>query len=201
MAQQINLYSPILLAPRRHFSAGAMVQALAALLAGLAAFTWWADGTTARLQRETAATAAAQQAEKQRLTAELAQRPAVAADTTALTQELAQAQKALAERRQLLDEFAPQGGRASLLRLLAQTVPDSAWLTEVQLAGGRLELAGMALQPETLRPWLDRLAAQPLLPGLALQTLKVERSDAAGTEAWAFRVVGSRGGAAQGGRP
>ena len=46
MAQQINLYSPILLAPRRYFSALAMVQSLAVLAVGLLALSLWSVNHT-----------------------------------------------------------------------------------------------------------------------------------------------------------
>jgi len=60
---------------------------------------------------------------------------------------------------------------------------------------GRVELAGATLQPETLRPWLDRLSAHPALAGQALEAVRVERRDGdagPGRESWSFRVVSGR---------
>ncbi len=200
MAQQINFYTPILLTPKRYFSAFAMLQALLALALGLVAFSIWAEWSTAKLRGEGAQAARAYQAEKRRLTQALASRPA-ARDTTALQQELAQARKALQDRQWMLDEWVPSAGsagasRAELLRTLAQTLPEPVWLTEVRLSEGRVEIAGLTLQPEALRPWLDRLAAQPLWAGMTLSAVKVERSEtpAGGPEAWSFRVVSGRAG-------
>ena len=198
MAQQINLYSPILLTPRRYFSALAMVQSVAALAVSLVGFCFWAEAGTDKMRQDGIAATTAYQGDKQRLSKELARRPATK-DTTALEQELAQARKLLVERRQLLDELAPTttpagSSRAALLRALAQTVPEVVWLTEVKLAEGRLELAGMTLQPEALRPWLDHLATLPAVAGLALRAVKVDRTEANAStaEAWSFRVVSSR---------
>ena len=199
MAQQINLYSPILLAPKRYFSAQAMVQSLAVLAVGLVALSLWSVNHTQGLKRDLASATAADSAEQQRLQGALAARPATPTNVSALEQELAQARKQLADREALLASLStPAPGsrisRSTLLRLLAQTLPTSSWLTEVKLVDGRVELAGATLQPETLRPWLDRLQAHPALAGQALQALKVERREAGvgpGRESWSFRVVSS----------
>jgi Tfp pilus assembly protein PilN len=199
MAQQINLYSPILLTPKRYFSALAIVQSLGLLVAGLVAFGVWSTWSTVRLQADLGATGAANEAEKARLAAELAQRPVPPKDTAALEQQVAQLRGAVNERRQVLDALDSRRGgaghgNAELLRLLAQTAPAALWLTEVKHAAGRIEIAGVTLQPEALRPWLARLAEHPLLADAPLRAVKVERSDdpAAGAEAWSFRVVSGR---------
>lgn len=204
MAQQINLYSPILLQPRRYFSALAMLQALGALLLGLLALGAWVEHSTAQQRRELATTTTAQAAEQQRLQAELAGRAATPKDNSALEQELAQARQAVAARQRLLADWAAPasgGSRAAVLRLIAQTAPTQLWLTEVRVSDERLELAGVSLQPEQLRPWLGQLMAHPALQGLRLRTVVVDAneasSDATGRGAretsWAFRVVAQTG--------
>ena len=199
MAQQINLYSPILLAPRRYFSALAMLQALAALAVGLLGLSLWSVSHTQGLRRDLASTVAADSAEQQRLQAALAARPAAPTNVSALEQELAQARRQVNDRETLLASLsAPAPGsrtsRSTLLRVLAQTLPASAWLTEVKLLDGRVELAGATLQPEALRPWLDHLSAHPALAGQSLEAVKVERRDpdaGPGRESWTFHVVSS----------
>lgn len=211
MPQQINLYNPILLARKRYFSALAMGQALAVLLLGLAALGGWSVLATRQLRLDLASATAADAQEKQRLDAALARRPALPKDTTALEQQLAQAQQQLGERQRLLAELVPGIGaaaaqRSGTLQLLAQTVPSTVWLTEVRLADGRVELAGLTLEPEALRPWLAALSSQPALAGLALRTVKVERREpgdgasagaSVGSEAWRFRVVSGRAAAGE----
>jgi Tfp pilus assembly protein PilN len=200
MAQQINLYRPNLLAPRRHFSAAAMARALAALALGLVLLAGWTSMSTQRLRLELAAASAADERERQHLNALLAQRPAAPADSAALEQELAQAQKTLAERRRVLDEWNAGGSsgaarHSAFLQALARTVPAPLWLTEVRLLPGRFELTGAMLQPELLRPWLERLAGEPAAAGQALRSIRVERREPAadGTEGgWTFHVLSSR---------
>lgn len=197
MAQQINLYTPILLTPRRYFSALAMVRALALLTFGLALLGAWSVLSTWQLRSSLASATQADELEKQSLQAQLARRPAPPKDTTAIEQELAQARKQLADRQGLLAELSPASGlpaaqRSALLKLLAQTVPAPVWLTEVRMADGRVELVGLTLQPEALRPWLALLSGHPALSGQSLRAVKVERRDGADGDAWGFRVLSSR---------
>jgi Tfp pilus assembly protein PilN len=201
MAQQINLYNPILLAPRRYFSALAMVQALGVLALGLALLSAWSVHSTQQLRADLASAIQAEAGEKQRLEVQLAGRPAPPRDTTAIEQELAQALKQLAERQGVLAALSPAVGqaaaqRSALLTLLAQTVPAPVWLTEVRMADGRVELMGMTLQPEALRPWLAALSAHPALAGQSLRAVKVERREDGAADAWSFQVLSSRAGSA-----
>jgi Tfp pilus assembly protein PilN len=202
MPQQINLYNPILLAPRRMFSARTMAQALGLLVLLLAAASTWVQLGSAALRRDRVASAQVQGAERERLVQVLAAQPA--ASGVALEQELAQLQQGLAQRGALLAELSRGrlvDGRshAALLRLIAQTVPAPVWLTEIRLVEGRVELSGLTLQTEVLRPWLSRLADDPMTAGQHLVAVKVEKvlpgsaagAIPAGVEAWSFQFVNS----------
>jgi Tfp pilus assembly protein PilN len=201
MAQQINLHSPILLAPRRYFSALAMAQALLALAVGLAGLCAWTLHSTQTLRRDLQSASAAHGAERQRLTAALAQRPAPASDSAVL-QEVAAEEKLLARRQQqrdgLVAGLASAGhSHSAWLQLLAQTVPAAVWLTEVKLGDKGVQISGQTREPEALRPWLASLSGHPLAAGHAFAALQVERGAAvpAGAELWSFQVAG--GAAAQ----
>lgn len=193
MAQQINLYSPIFLAPQRHFSARAMAQALGVFALALLLLCGWAAWGSHQLRRELDGELARGARERGELAAALAALPASGAALTALTQERARVQADLALRQRTLAELdrglaTPGRSHAALLRLVAQTVPASAWLTELSLADGRIELAGQTRAPEALRAWLERLAADPLTAALPVAALKVERS---GEDLWRFSVAGA----------
>ena len=196
MAQQINLFNPILLAPRRHFSALAMLQAMGLFCAVLAALCVWVVGSSGALRRELQSAELAQAGERERLSKTLA--APTAASGPALEQELAAARLALGTRRALLDELTrgrPIEGRshAALLRMVAQTVPASVWLTDIRVVEGRLELKGKTLQPEALRAWLGALAQQALTSDQRLAAMKLERDDAAAAAGsvptWTFQLV------------
>jgi len=195
MAQQINLHSPILLAPKRYFSALAMVQALSALAVGLTALCAWTLHSTQTLRRDLLSASAAHDMERQRLSNALAQRAAPAADSAVL-QEVALEEKLLAQRLRLRDGLtqglAREGhSHSAWLRLLAQTVPGAVWLTEVKLGDKGVQISGQTRQPEALRPWLQTLSGHQLAGGHAFAALQVERGTAAsGGELWSFQVAG-----------
>ena len=195
MAHQINLYSPILLAPRRYFSARAMALSLALLALGLAALGAWAALNAERLQRELASAGAFHGAERTRLQQQLdASGRALPNDIAALEQELAREDAARKDRQQRLAELSrglvAEGQEPSaLLRMLARTVPAPIWLDDVRYAEGRLEVAGHTLQPEALPPWLAKVSADPVASAQPLALLKVERAGPVGAaQAWSFRA-------------
>jgi Tfp pilus assembly protein PilN len=213
MAQQINLLTPILLAPKRYLSALTLLQATALLVAaGLAAALWLQ-------QRDRAAESRHQQllaqyaAERQSLTVARAGLPPPQ-DAAALTQQVQALLAGNAERLGLLKSLGAEGGsrpgqrHSDLLALLARSLPEAVWLSELRYTPGQVELSGGTLDTAQLRPWLGLLAAHPLLAGQELSALRVERLGAPGTEAstnpllqrgnplaqatlpvWAFRAV------------
>lgn len=211
-AQQINLLTPILLAPRRVFSALTLLQASGLmLLAGLATALWlqWQD-RHAEAQHQ--ALLARFATEKQSLIVARAGLPAPL-DGTALQQQLQAFEAGNDERRLLLQALGGEGGgerrNSVLLALVARSLPEAAWLNELRYAPGRLELVGGTLDTAVLRPWLAQLAAHPALAGQSLAALRVEKPGAPGNEdgghallshggpapttgglpVWAFRVV------------
>lgn len=203
MAHQINLYNPILLTPRRHFSAVAMLRALAVLVLGLAALCGWLAVRSQQLAGQLEETRRFQQSERQLLEKALAGRKTLPGDVTALTQELAHEQQAVATlraRRDATTRGLVREGRspAALLRLLAATVPPPVWLAEVQIDDGQLALRGLTLQPEALKPWLATLAANPLTAAQQLGVARVQRlapdpAARGAAERWEFRIAAGNG--------
>jgi Tfp pilus assembly protein PilN len=180
MPQQINLFHPVLLAPRRHFPAVAMLQSLALWMLGLAAVAGWAHWRTGNLQTEVAATERQQQAERQQLQAALATRE-THGDPAVLQQELTALALQLTERRQVLDELGGAGPGASptpLLQRLSQSLPPPVWLTDIRWSPTQTSLAGQTVQPEALQSWLDTLGAPS---GLSVSRTEGE------TARWSFR--------------
>lgn len=187
MPQQINLFHPVLLAPRRHFPAASIAQALGLWIVTLGALAAWATWRTQSLRADVAAAAASHASQAQQLTQLLAQRQGSGADPAALAQELAVVDARLTEREGWLARLDEGAGEmpSRLLLQVAQTIPAPVWLQDLKWTPGRLELAGRTLQPEALQPWLARLGP----PGTG-EALQVDRHDAddAGTTAWDFRV-------------
>lgn len=204
-AQQINLLTPILLAPRRVFSALTLLQASGLmLLVGLVTALWlqWQDR---RAEAQHQALLAQFATEKQSLIVARAGLP-TALDGAALRQQLQALEAGNDERRLLLQALGGDGSverrNSVLLAWVARSLPETAWLNELRYAPGRLELVGGTLDTAVLRPWLAQLAAHPALAGQSLAALRVEKPGAPGNEDGAHALL-ARGGPvpASGGLP
>ena len=182
MPQQVNLYSPILLAPKHYFSAATMAQALAifAVVGGsLCAYGVWSlNGASESFKP----ILARQSSEIQRLQSALARsKVGGASRETVLAQDLLAQSAELAKREKLLEVlrrglFQPGAGYAARLQLVAQSIPSQVWVTEVRVNERQLEIKGFTLQPSALNDWAVRLAGSPLLAGQKLATIKVENT-------------------------
>jgi len=185
MPQQINLLTPILLAPKRYFSALALLQASGLLVAVGVAATLWLEQRDRSAASQHYALLAQYATEKQALAVARAALPAPL-DATAVQQQLLPLEAGNAERRALLQALGGDGAagqrHSDLLALIARTLPESAWLSELRYAPGRVELTGGTLDTAVLRPWLSQLGAHPLLAGQELSALRVERLGTPGTE-------------------
>ena len=206
MPQQINLSTPVLLTQKRYFSALAMVQTLVALLVVGGALTAYGTWSLRSAAHDFKATTDAQASELARLRGALA---ATAPDGSLkdLEQQLTTARGALAERTRTLAELRrglmqPGFGHSARLQLVAQSIPATAWVTEVTADPSRFEVRGFTLEPAALNDWVAKLAQSPLLAGQSLRTVQVEsvvagaaqpgltRSDAgaAGRPVWSFTL-------------
>lgn len=183
MAQQINLLTPILLKPRRHFTAAAMVQALALILFGSLVLAAWITSRADQRRTEFQQSLQALQAEQAALNRSLTSLPG-ATDLKAIEAQIATLKQQQQSQAELLQSLAsghqPAGRRHSdLLGLLADTVPSSVWLQSLRWQSGQLELSGGTLDPAALRSWLAQLQSQPLLHKVALAEVKIEMVNAA----------------------
>ncbi|MBC7681143.1 MAG: PilN domain-containing protein [Ferruginibacter sp.] len=182
MPQQVNLCSPILLAPKRYFSAATMLQGLAifAVVGGsLCAYGVWSLNEASESFKPTLAR---QSSEIKSMQSALARSKTGGASLEAvLAQELLAQSTELAKREKLLEElhrglFQPGAGYAARLQLVAQSIPSQVWVTEVKANERQLEVKGFTLLPSALNDWAIRLAASPLLTGQKLATIKVENT-------------------------
>jgi len=204
MAQQINLLTPILLKPRRHFTATAMAQALGLVLAGSLLLAGWIHGRADQRRAEFRQRQQALQAEQQALSRSLAGLPATT-DLKALESQikvLKEQQQGQAELLQSLRSGQQIAGErhSDLLALIAGTVPASVWLQGLRWQSGQLELSGGTLDPSALRAWLNQLQSQALLHRVVMADVRVEMASAApGGSALAVRLQlpAGAGGSAQ----
>jgi Tfp pilus assembly protein PilN len=184
--QQINLCNPSLLPKRESFTARhIIVWGVIASLA-MAVLGWWASAQIQVLRREVAEQAARHASEKalaavpRLASGEVAPTPQ---EVSALEQALRGKQSALEARRGVRDVLkrglaGPNSGPSALLRLFAATLPPSAWLTEVRVAGARLEVVGKALDPAAVDHWLERVRTEGFLASTPMPAVRLERIDA-----------------------
>jgi len=198
MAQQINLFTPILLTQRRSFSGQTLVTALVLfLLAGAGLCAYWVSSLNASseaLKRELTARVS----EREALQAALKMQQASSAPTLEVAQqELRALNVLLQERRGFLEELRrglvpPGGGHAARMRLVAQTIPDAVWVTDLLADEKQMEVRGVTTDPSSLNDWVSRLAVSPLLAAHSLSAVKVERlQDGSATSASGMRVAGA----------
>lgn len=180
MAQQINLCTPILLAPKRYFSANTMAITLGVflVLGGALCAAWvWNLGQATQAFRQSMASQT-KQLDALRVAIAQSKAQATAADP-ALAAQLQTLRLTLTQRTQLRDAlqqglFEPGWGHSDRLALVARTIPAQAWVTEVKMDSGRLEVHGFTLEPSALNDWVEKLAIAPLTQGMKLSAVKVE---------------------------
>lgn len=195
MSQQINLVTPLLLVPKRYFSARAMLVALTSFMVLGAALATWVVRNVNRSSDTLAATMGQRSAEIAQLRQAVATAKVGTGKSVEQTQrELDQVSERLAARRQLLANMqhgvmSPGQGYSARLQWVAQTIPPVAWLTELRLDTDAIEVQGYTLEPAALNGWVAALARSPLLQGQQLMRIKVEDARVSATSASAGTAI------------
>ena len=201
MPQQINLCTPLLLTPRRYFTARTMAQALAAYLllgGGLCgAWLWYLQRSNTALSQ----TLALQTRDLERLKAALLQSAQGSAGSDAdLAQRLQEVQHKLVLQEAQLAAweaglYRPGMGFSDRLQWVAQTIPPTVWLNYLRLDGAQFEVRGFTLEPQAVNAWEQSAAASALMRELQLAQLQLKiESPAAPSSSprpgsWSFTLV------------
>lgn len=209
MPQQINLCTPLLLAPKRYFSAQTMALALAVFMvlggAMCGAWVWNLNRTTTELQRLKASQATELAGLKAALLANAAGAAPLSPELQAQVQDL-RTQVPVQEKVLLAlqqGRMVPGSAHSDRLALVSRSIPSAVWVTAVNADATRFEVAGYTLEPSALNEWVKRLASSPLMQGLRLSTVKVQSArlvqataaataTPAGREAWSFTLVSAQ---------
>lgn len=193
MSQQINLFNPVFLKQKKHFSAGTMLQGLGLILLGLIAVFVYARIQLSDLTAQLAASTRQLNGTKEqlaRVTAEYAPRQ----KSGALEAEVLRAEAELKSRTRAL-EIVQQGGigdtkgYSEYLRAFSRQIVGGLWLTGFSIdAGARaVELRGRALQPDLVPVFINRLKNEKVMQGKTFSNLSMEQprpeNAAAGTPA------------------
>ncbi len=182
MSQQINLYNPIFLKQKKHFSARTMLQGLGLIMAGVAvvyALQVWQLGALRGQER-------AMRFQAQQVTQRLA---GAGGDPRARANRALddQIRAAEAELKTLQDlSGAMQGemsagneGFSRYLAAFARQPVSGLWLTGLTITGEDLEVRGRALRAELLPVFIRRLSREEVLKGRGFTDVSVSAHEEA----------------------
>ncbi len=199
MPQQINLFTPLLLTPKRYFSARTMAVALGVFMGLGALLVAFGMGRIQLASEKLQAAVADQAPELARLRAAVADAKGAggrnelalqrALDAAALRLKTIQGEQD-ASRTGLLDAQLRHSVR---LDLVARTIPERAWVTRLALNARSMEVDGYTIAPDALNTWVADLAGSPGLRDHALVRVKVALVPANGGGVEAGAGVTGRG--------
>jgi hypothetical protein len=190
--QQVNLYQPIFRKQEKKFSARAMLQAIAAVFAGVVLLYGWTQWQVRGLKDELRRAEQQQATVAKRLndvTAQFSGRRTV----QSVDEEIARLEKQLAARqrvREILSRgiFGNTQGFSEYFAAFARHPMPGLWLTGFDIVGAaeQMTLQGRTTNPEAVPRYVQRLAAEPKLTGIEFQVFQLARPAPAGKTAAAY---------------
>lgn len=182
--RQINLVNSSLIPTREIFSARLIVAWVIIAAAAMAAVAWWAVIETRKISGEIAYQASRQAIERARTTPMLPSGEVLPTPQLLAAREQAlRNQQALLETRRTAREALKRGmasdhsGPSALMRLIANSVPPEVWVTEVRVAGSRLDVRGKTLDSNAVNVWLERLRTNAYFAVKPVPAVRLERAD------------------------
>jgi Tfp pilus assembly protein PilN len=169
VSQQINLFNPVFLKQKKHFSARTMLQGLGMIFLGSVAVVIYAQ--------EAAATANRLKATQDQLTRVVTEYAPKKKSST-LEAEISQVEADIKARRQVIEQvqkgdLGNTKGYSAYFRALSQQIVNGIWLTSFRIDGGEIELRGRALHPELVPEYIARLGREPVMKGKSFSTLEM----------------------------
>lgn len=179
MSQQINLFNPIFLKQKKHFSSFAMIQALGGIMLGMLVLYAYAYYAVGKMGISATETAKLLQTEQSRLT-KVAAEFAPGKDTQLLEGQAAQMESQLAARQKVLAVL--QGGAlgntagfSEYLRAYSRQSIDGLWLTGFAIhgAGNQMVLDGRALKADLVPAYIKRLNQEKVMQGKSFASMEI----------------------------
>ncbi|HEV2610410.1 MAG TPA: PilN domain-containing protein [Noviherbaspirillum sp.] len=180
MSQQINLFNPIFLKQKKHFSAVTMAQALGMILLGSCLLAGYTNYRVSGLAREAEATSTQLASVKSTLSKIDAQfGPRQKSGTLEAQVKVAESEVAVLQK--VADilrkgEFGNENGYSEYMRAFARQSLSGVWLTGFTIsgAGSEITLQGRALQAELVPAYITRLKREPSLQGKTFAVLEMQ---------------------------
>ena len=190
MAQQINLYNPIFLHKKKHFSAVTMLQTLGLLIGGILAFYGYAVFETRALERVAADTRQQVQSQTEQV-ARLTREFSAEGSSRLLAEEVARASARLKQREELLATLRTGGlgntnGFSRYLAAFARQPVGGVWLTGFAIGGdeAELRLSGKVLHSDLVPAYIRALNREEVMRGRRIAEMRLtarEEKDAPAT--------------------
>ena len=179
MSQQINLFSPIFLRQKKHFSAVTMLQSLGLIVAGSVLFYGYLVYRSSALTVQAAETdkkLASEQARLVKLTGEFSPKQ----KSAQLEAEIKQAEAQLKARQEVMDTLktgalGTTDGYSGYMRAFARQSVNGLWLTgfDITGAGNEMAIIGRTLRPELVPVYVQRLSREPVMKGRQFAFLQI----------------------------
>jgi hypothetical protein len=180
VSQQINLFNPIFLKQRKHFSAVTMAQALGIILLGCLLIYAYSDLQLAKRRAEAADTATQLIKTKDQLIT-LSTQFGLQKKNQVLDDDIAKAQGEIKSMQQVFDaiqsgKFGDTNGYASYFRGFSRQIVDGVWLSGVSIqgAGQDISLRGHATNAQLVPVFLARLRKETELQGKSFSELYID---------------------------
>lgn len=188
MSQQINLFNPVFMKQRKHFSLLAMVQSLGVIIAGSLALYGYAVyqvGQLGKQVQESTVRYNAQQAGLVRFSAEFSPQQA----GQLLQDEVQRLEKQVAEQDELIGTLKSGAignttGYSEYLRAFARQAVPGLWLTGFTVVGdgSEIRLNGRVLSPELLPAYIQRMRKESVMQGKTFAALQMQQPKAEGSK-------------------
>ena len=182
MSQQINLFNPIFLKQKKHFSVVPMLQGLGLIMLGSALFYGYAVYQVKQLAKQSDDTAVRYAAEQARLTRYIGefspqQSSQLLGDELLKLETQATAQQSLIE---TLNSgvLGNASGYSEYMRAFARQSVHGLWLTGFAITGdaAQMSLSGAALSPDLVPAYVQRLAREKVMRGKSFAALQMWQS-------------------------
>lgn len=179
MSQQINLFNPIFLEQKKHFSAHTMLQSLGLILVGSFLVFGYAKFQISSLRKEADSTTSqlkVAQAQLVKVTTEYAGRQ----KSRLLEDEIQRAEGELKAQEQMLEVVKKGGfgntrGYSEYMTAFARQSISGLWLTGFKIEGvaNDIELTGSAMRADLVPSYINRLRHEAVMRGKSFSTLSM----------------------------
>ncbi|TAJ77939.1 MAG: fimbrial assembly protein [Gallionellaceae bacterium] len=189
MSQQINLFNPVFLKQKKHFSVLAMLQALALIVFGAAFFYGYAVYQVKLLAKQSEETSKRYAAEQLRF-ASFSNEFSPQKSNQTLQDELKKFEAELVAQKEILDTLKTgvignTGGYSEYMRAFARQTVSGLWLTgfAIEGDGAQMSLQGAVLRPQLVPSYIRRLNKEKIMRGKTFSFLQMQQPKAVSDQA------------------